>query len=237
MQVVVDLLQLALVDVAQQLAHPALALAGVEGDAQIKRFLQLGRWLRQHGQHAADMEPADDHGKPGRAELAGDIDRARELVGLHAHQAHKAAAGRVDPRNGARNVDDRVAFVIGFDVDLDIRAQRLLFAADRQDAAHAGQAVGGNGRAVPLDHVTLVVVVRRLDQDDLEDPLAHDSLVPAAGWRPWAPSHTGFLRDSPPEVQAKMRRIGPSSGHCRHARARRGRREPNRLATGCDLDR
>ena len=67
------------------------------------------------------MEAADHHGKPGGAELAGEIERAGKLVGLHADQADEAGFGTADLANGALDVDDGVALVIGLDVD---RARR-----------------------------------------------------------------------------------------------------------------
>ena len=44
------------------------------------------------------MEAADDHRDAGGAELAGEVERARELVGLHADQADEAAARRCGSR-------------------------------------------------------------------------------------------------------------------------------------------
>src|SRR5258706_715762 len=121
------------------------------------------------------MESADHHRQLGGAELPGDIDGAGKLIGLDADKADEAAARGLDAADGALDVDDRVALVIGLDVDIDIRSQRLLLGADRQDAAYTRQAVGGNGRAMPLDHISLVIVMGGLDQDDLKDPLAHAS--------------------------------------------------------------
>ena len=134
------------------------------------------------------------------AELPGDIDGTGKLIGLDADKADKAAARSLDAADGALDVDDRIALVIGLDVDIDIGPQRLLLGTDRQDAAHTRQAVGRNGRAIPLDHIALAIVVGGLDQDDLEDPLAHT--FPSKSGRAMYPalSRLGFAGFIPPNA-------------------------------------
>ena len=73
----------------------------------------------------------------------------------------------------AGDVDDRVALVEDFDLDFDVGAERLLLGALGEQAVDAGQAVGRDGRAPPLDDVAVVVVVRRLDQHDRKLALRH----------------------------------------------------------------
>ena len=114
------------------------------------------------------MEAADRDRDIGLAELAGDIERARILIGLNADQRHEAAAGLANVAHRLLHVDDGVALVIGFDFDVDIGTERERFGAFAQQAIDAGEAVGRNGRAPPLDDIAVGVVMRRLDQDDLE---------------------------------------------------------------------
>ena len=160
-------------DIAQQAGHAALALAGEQRDAEIERLLQVGRQLRQHRDAAGDMEPADDHRHVGRAELAREIERARILVRLHADQADEARAGGADLSDRALDVDDGVALVIGVDLDIDVGAEHLRLGALGQQAVDAREAVRRDRGAPPLDDVAVGVVMRRLDQDDLEDLPSH----------------------------------------------------------------
>ncbi len=74
------------------------------------------------------MEAADDDGNVRRAEAAREIERARELVRLHADQADETRARRLDATDGARHVDDGVAFVIGLDLDFHIGPEHALSA-------------------------------------------------------------------------------------------------------------
>ena len=95
-EIVVDRLARAVVDVAQKLGHAAFAFAGEEVDPEIDRFLNSSGSLGQHREAAADVKPADDHGNAGARNFAAEIERARKLVGLHADEADEAAAGRAD---------------------------------------------------------------------------------------------------------------------------------------------
>ena len=113
------------------------------------------------------MEAADDHATPRRAELPADIERARKLVGLHADQDDHAAAGSRDlPRDPALR-DQRVAFVPGSTVMSTLaraRAARPRPARSRRRSP----ACWTGSTPPPLDHVAVVVIVRRLDYLDME---------------------------------------------------------------------
>ena len=61
-EVIVDGLRLAGVDVAEEIGHPALALARVQGHAQRLRLFQIRRQFGKHRYAARDMEAADHHG-------------------------------------------------------------------------------------------------------------------------------------------------------------------------------
>ena len=75
------------------------------------------------------MEAADRDLHVLLAEDAGEVERARILVGLHADQRHEAAARIANVARDALGVDDGVALVIGFDVDLDIGPERVVLGA------------------------------------------------------------------------------------------------------------
>jgi hypothetical protein len=76
----------------QHLVEPAfLGLAGIDRDAHVHGFLDLGRHHRQHRQAARGMEAAHRHRQAGCEELTGEIDGVRKLVGLDADQTDQAA--------------------------------------------------------------------------------------------------------------------------------------------------
>ena len=74
-------------------------------------------------------KPPITTGTSGCAEVAREIERARILVRLHADQADEAAAGFADVAHDALDVDDGVALVIGFDVDIDIGTEHVVLGA------------------------------------------------------------------------------------------------------------
>ena len=177
-QIVVDWLGLAAVDLAQQRGDAAFAFAGEQDDPEIERRFEIVRHFRQHREAAAHVKAADHHGNPGGAEFTGDIERAGKLIGLHADETDEAGFGIADLANGALDVDDGVALVIGLDVDIDVVTERLRSRTFGHQPIHAGEAVRGNERPPPLDHVAVGVVMRRLDQDYLEGPPRHEPASP-----------------------------------------------------------
>jgi hypothetical protein len=160
------------VDVAHQRAEAAFAFAGEQRDAEIERFLKVGGELG-HGDAARHMEPADHDRQSGGAELPREIERTRVLVRLHADQPDETSAGRADLRDDGFDADDGVALVERIDLDIDVGPEHALCRAVREQAVNAREAVGGNGRAPPLDDVAVGVVMRRLDQNNLEDAVSH----------------------------------------------------------------
>ena len=157
-------------------ARPPLALPGVEDHPERLGFLQVGRQFGQHGDASRDMEAADRDRHARFAKLAPDIERARKLIRLHPDQRDHSLIGEDALRN-AGDVDDGVALVVNLDLDLDVRAENMALRAFVKQAVDAGQAVRGDGRAPPLDDVAVIVIVRRLDQNDREFALRHA--------RPW----------------------------------------------------
>ena len=173
MQVVVDGLGLAGGNVADEAGHPVFAFAREQGDAESLRFFEVRRQLGQHRYAAGDMEPADHDRNVELAEGAREVERAGKLVRLDPDEADESAAVGLDPLRHRLDVDDLVALVVGLELDVRVGAERFLLGASGQKSVDAGEAVRGDGGEPPLDHVAFVVIVRRLDEDDPECPLAH----------------------------------------------------------------
>ena len=174
-QVIVCRLGLAGVDIAQEPLEAAFALAGVKDHAERLRFLQVRRQFGQHGHASGDMEAADGDRHAASAKLAADVERTGKLIRLNADERDKAAAGGLDPVGNPGNVDDRVAFVIDVDLDIHVGTEDAFVGALREQAVDAGEAVRGDCRAPPLDDIAVVVVMRRLDQNDQKLAAGHRS--------------------------------------------------------------
>ena len=80
-----------LVGGAENLFQPTLGLAREQRDAERQRFLEFGSQFRKHREATAHVEAADRDLDSRRAQLARDVDGARELVGLHSDQAYESA--------------------------------------------------------------------------------------------------------------------------------------------------
>src|SRR5439155_44612 len=85
------------------------------------------------------------NGKPRRQ-----VHRARELVRLHAHEADEPGIGAPDPPDDALHRDDRVALVIGVDLDRDIGSERAPLGQIRRNAVEAGERIRRDPRLPPL---------------------------------------------------------------------------------------
>ena len=134
----------------------------------------------KHGKAAGDVEPADDHRDAGLAQRPRDVERARKLVRLHADQPHHAeAAMAAQQRDDVLDLHPRVGLVDGGDVDRDLGAEDLALRRIRRERVDAGERVRGDRGAHPLDDVAVVVVVRRLDQDELETDARSSTQAPA----------------------------------------------------------
>ena len=79
-QVIVNRLWPAQIDVLQEFPKPALALSCVEDHPERLRLFQVRRQFGQHGDAARDMKAADSDRHALLAKLAADIERARELI-------------------------------------------------------------------------------------------------------------------------------------------------------------
>jgi hypothetical protein len=112
-------------------------------------------------------KPPRQTGMPAARSGRGDIERAGKLVGLHANEDNHAALAAKRPDDAVR-ADAGVVFIDGLDAYIDVGAEDAAVGAIEHEAVHDGEGVRGNGRAEPLDDVAVVVVVRRLDEDERE---------------------------------------------------------------------
>src|SRR5437867_2428604 len=106
------------------------------------------------------MKSAEADREPRGAELAAEIERTRKLIGLHADQRDETAINRPDVADHSFDIDDRITFVEGVDPDVDVEAEHMTPGAFLDQSVNAGEAIGRNGRAPPLDDVAVSIVVR-----------------------------------------------------------------------------
>jgi hypothetical protein len=89
---------------------------------------------------------------------------------LHTDQHDHAGAGVFDQRRQALGTDAGVDLVEGMDVEVDIVAEDAALGAILGEAVQRGQRVRRHRRAHPLDDIAVLVVMRRLDQQEAKTP-------------------------------------------------------------------
>jgi hypothetical protein len=151
--------------VAQYLVEPSSRLAGKERDTERHRLLELRRQLGQHRQRARHVKAADANLDAARAQQARDIHGAGELVRLHAHQPDEPALDFADRAGDALRLDASVGLVEHGDDDVDIGTQHAALGAVAGETIKIGERRRRDRRAQPLDDVAVIVVMRRLDQN------------------------------------------------------------------------
>ena len=75
---------------------------------------------------------------------------------------------RAEVADDLRRKNAAVGLVVGLDGEVDARAEDLALARVLRQAVHAGERVGRQRRAEPLNRIAPIVVVGRLDQDEGE---------------------------------------------------------------------
>ena len=147
------------------------------------------------------MEPTDDHLDAGGAEGAGEIECAREFVGLHANNPDKSEAAVVgDLAGDVARLDARVGLIDRDDVDGEILAENFAHRRTIGEAEDGGKRVRRHRRAEPLHDIAVGVVMRRLNEYQLESTagrsfcFAHPSIL----WRRLSREATLRPRPTPP---------------------------------------
>ena len=111
------------------------------------------------------MKAADPDLNAAFAERPGKVECPRKLVGLNADEHHHAVIGSLDERRHPVDVDDGVGFVKGVDVEINALAEYLIAGTFERQAVKSGKRIRRYRRTIPLDHIAVVVIVRRLDQN------------------------------------------------------------------------
>src|SRR5262249_53183682 len=119
--------------------------------------------------------------------------------------------------NRAFYIDNSVALVAAVDVDLNRRSKDFRPGTLRQQTMQTRKTVGRDARAPPLNDITISIIVRRLDQDDLEGPLSHT-----------APQCAGYGRTRPSCAKVASWGSVPDPLSC--ARNRRCHQQPRSWA-------
>ena len=123
------------------------------------------------------MKAADADLHAGGEEWVGDIDGARKLIRLHADEADQGtAAGLVDLADDAVRAYPPVRLVVRVQTDFRIRPKDLAALCIFCEAIETGQRIGRDGGAEPLDRIAVIVVVGRLDDDEMEESGPGDCL-------------------------------------------------------------
>jgi hypothetical protein len=115
------------------------------------------------------MEPANHYLDTFAAHHPADINRARELVALHTDetdQALESVAAKSADQAFQRQYS--VDLVVDLEFEIDAIAKHVASARIQRKPVESGGRVCRNPAAPPLDDVTLVVVVGRLDQRNQE---------------------------------------------------------------------
>ena len=115
------------------------------------------------------MEAADHHRQAGGAELAGEVERMVELVGLDSDQAdQRAPAAPLQIPGDPRRHDMLVALVDRDQVEVDVRPEHLALRRVAGQPIQSGERIGGQDRPPPDDRIAVVVIMRRLDHHEME---------------------------------------------------------------------
>ena len=175
--VVVDRLESPRESIGEDLDEPSLGLAGKEAHPEPAGRFEIGRQFRQHRQATRHVKPTDCDLNAGFSKPRRHVHRARELVRLHADETDDPGTRALDPPDDAAHRNDCVAFVIGPDLNRNIGAERAAPGQIHRDAVETGQRIRRYPAFPPLDHIAVVVVMRRLDQFDDEPavPQRHSS--------------------------------------------------------------
>src|SRR5262245_39463932 len=185
--VIVKRLELSVPRVPQYLVEPPFfAFTGKKRNSHRLGVFNV-RW--QFGQHcdaARHVEAPDTNWQTCGEKWTGEVDGTWKLVRLHADQTDQdATALFADHTNDAIRPHPPVGLIEGVESDFDFWPQYLAPTHVFSKCVQAGQRIGRNGRADPLNGIAVVVVVRRLDHHKMQQV----RLRAAPGSRHFATAH------------------------------------------------
>src|SRR5271157_579662 len=168
-QEIVERLQAAVNGIVQQVAPGFFDLPFDDGNTRVQELLYIGRDIREKGEIAADMEPADQNGKAGAPKGVSKIASAGELIGLHADKAHDAfgetpALGTADALDG----DFVHSFIEQVNLYLPGVAQTLLPDNVFGEPGETRERVARKNAAKMAHHITVIIILGRLDEIEVK---------------------------------------------------------------------
>ncbi len=123
--VVVERLQPAGDGVPEHLLDPPLEFTRKQADAHLLGAAEIGILAVQHRYDAGNMKAANGDLYACCEQGAGDVERARELIGLHPDQHHQATVGAADLLRDGADVHLGIGLVDGMDVEVPPRPHGL----------------------------------------------------------------------------------------------------------------
>src|SRR6516165_1017838 len=105
-----------------------------------------------------------------RAQWRGEIERTWKLVRLYPDHHDHAVAGTRNHAREAIRPDTRVRLVVGVNIEIDVQPKDGAFSTIPGQTIQGSQRVGRYGRTQPLDDISVVIVMRWLDQYEAEAP-------------------------------------------------------------------
>jgi hypothetical protein len=115
------------------------------------------------------MKPAHGNRQPGLAKRPGEIKGTRVLVGLNADKGDEPeVAVALEPVQKSGDVDAGVDLIDRHDIDINPGAEDFPLGTIDSDAVDGGQGVRRDHRSPPADNISVIVVVGRLDKNELK---------------------------------------------------------------------
>ena len=177
--------------VAQHRVEPPFGFTREYGDTHVPAGVELDARPSSIERHPDTWKPPMATGIPASRKRSRDVEGTGILVRLDADERDKTEIS-VTSKAGDEPLDvhARVGLVHHLDVDGNVRSQDLPLGAIGRNAVHGRERVRRNHRTPPADHVAVVVVMRRLDQDELEaspSRHAHPRMwhFPLDAWTPY----------------------------------------------------
>jgi hypothetical protein len=115
------------------------------------------------------MKTADCHLNVFLAKLPRQVNGPGKLVRLDPYKGYEPMAAIPENSPGkVLDLDPRIGLVIRTQLDIHIFSQHLVLDAIETKAVNGGHGVGGDRGFVPLNNISVIIVMRRFDHDQFE---------------------------------------------------------------------